>query len=143
MARVRLQMPSGLLGSFTIPVRITDINYGNHVGNNAIVEFIHEARVQFLRSHQFTELNAGGIGLIMNELVVEYKNESFYNDLLIITVYCGEITKVSFELFYEISTYRNDTQTVIALAKTGMVGYEYDKKKVVAIPEKLKSILIA
>ena len=143
MARVKLNLPLHSLGSFTVPVRITDINYGNHVGNNAIVEFIHEARVQFLKKHQFTELNAGGIGLIMNELIVEYKNESFYNDHLIISVFCGEITKVSFELYYEISVLRDETNILIARAKTGMVGYDYEKKKVVAIPEELKAILMS
>ena len=125
MARVKLNLPEQSLGSYTIPVRITDINYGNHVGNNSIVEIIHEARVQFLRSHNFTELNAGGAALIMNELVVEYKNESFYNDQLNVEVFCGEITKVSFELFYEISVNRDQTNMIIARAKTGMVGYNY------------------
>ena len=141
MARVKLHLPSLSLGSFIVPVRITDINYGNHVGNNAIVEFIHEARVQFLKSHDFTELNAGGIGLIMNELVVEYKNESFYNDQLNILVFCGEITSVSFELYYEISVCRDGTNFLIARAKTGMVGYDYVQKKVAAIPQALKEIL--
>ena len=141
MARVKLHLPEQSLGSFTVPVRITDINYGNHVGNNAIVEFIHEARVQFLKAQHFTELNAAGIGLIMNELVVEYKNESFYNDQLSISVFCGEITRVSFELYYEISVQRDETNIIIALAKTGMVGYDYEEKKVTAIPEALKKVL--
>jgi acyl-CoA thioesterase FadM len=118
MPRVKLELPSNSLGTFLIPVRITDINYGNHVGNNAIVEIIHEARVQFLRSHNFTELNAGGVALIMNELVVEYKNESFYNDQLNVVVLCGEITRVSFEIFYEISVMRDQINIIIALCKT-------------------------
>ena len=141
MARVKLHLPAHALGSFSVPVRITDINYGNHVGNNAIVEFIHEARVQFLKSHHFTELNAAGIGLIMNELVVEYKNESFYNDQLNISIFCGDITRVSFELYYEISVQRDETNIIIAHAKTGMVGYDYELKKVAAIPDALKGIL--
>ncbi len=141
MARVKLLLPEQSLGTFSVPVRITDINYGNHVGNNAIVEFIHEARVQFLKVHHFTELDAGGIGLIMNELIVEYKNESFYNDQLNISVFCGDITRVSFELYYELSVKRNETNIIIAHAKTGMVGYDYEEKKVVAIPDALKKVL--
>ena len=141
MARVKLNLPAHSLATFLIPVRITDINYGNHVGNSAIVEVIHEARVQFLRSNNFTELNAGGVALIMNELVVEYKNESFYNDQLLVKVFCGEITRVSFELFYEISVIRDQTQISIAYAKTGMVGYNYEKKKVAVITDRLKEIL--
>ena len=141
MPRVKLELPSNSLGTFLIPVRITDINYGNHVGNNAIVEIIHEARVQFLRSHNFTELNAGGVALIMNELVVEYKNESFYNDQLNVVVFCGEITRVSFEIFYEISVMRDQINIIIAHAKTGMVGYNYEEKKVAAITNELRVAL--
>lgn len=141
MARVKLNLPSQILGTFQIPVRITDINYGNHLGNNAIVEIIHEARVQFLQSHQFTELNAGGVALIMNELIVEYKNESFYNDRLNVSVFCGEITKISFELFYEITVRRKDTKILIANAKTGMVGYDYEQKKVAILTEELLAVI--
>lgn len=143
MARLKFEMPKKILASVSVPVRITDINYGNHVGNNALVAIIHEARMQFLNQHNFTELNAGGISLIMNELLVEYKNESFYNDLLLIQIFAGNISGVSFELFYKISCNRNDHEIIIAYAKTGMVGYNYDRKKVTAIPETLRSILIS
>ena len=102
---------------------------------------IHEARVQFLNQHGFTELNIAGTSLIMSELIVEYKNESFYNDLLQIKIFAGEISRVSFELFYEISTKRSNSTFVIALAKTGMVCYNYTRKKVEAVPAELKSIL--
>ena len=141
MGRIKLQIPKNSLGKFLIPVRITDINYGNHVGNNAIVEIIHEARIQFLLSHQFTEFDAGGIALIMNELVVEYMNESFYNDQLLVNIFCGDITRVSFELFYDISVNRIDANINIARAKTSMVGYNYAEKKVAAITDELKEVL--
>lgn len=142
MARLKLQLPEKLLKSVFVPIRITDINYGNHVGNNALVEIIHEARVQFLQEKKFTELEVAGTSLIMSELLVEYKNESFYNDLLRVDLYCGEIAKVSFELFYKISTQRDQQEILIALAKTGMVCYDYQLKKVGHIPEELRDILL-
>ncbi len=141
MARLKIELPQKILTSVSIPVRITDINYGNHVGNNSIVEIIHEARVQYLKGHGFTELNVAGTALIMSELLVEFKNESFYNDVLEIKIFCGEITRVAFELFYEISVMRNEHEIIIALAKTGMVSYNYEIKKVSAVPEELRQIL--
>lgn len=141
MARIRIELPEKSIASLTIPVRITDINYGNHVGNNALVEIIHEARVQFLAHHHFTELDAGGTALIMNELLVEFKNESFYQDLLEVKIYSGEISKKSFELFYLITVLRDDKTIIIAHAKTGMVCYNYEQKKVDSLPEKLRLIL--
>lgn len=72
MARIKLTLPGKLLHSTQIPVRITDINYGNHLGNDALVSIIHEARMQFLQANHFSELNAGGTSLIMSDLAVEY-----------------------------------------------------------------------
>ena len=141
MARLKISLPSTSIGSIQIPVRITDINYGNHVSNNAIVEIVHEARMQFLNQHGFTEMDVAGTSLIMSDLCVEYKNESFYNDLLEIKIFAGEISRVSFELLYEISTKRKGTTVIIALSKTGMVCYNYQIKKVESVPMELKSIL--
>ena len=140
MARIKIELPTKSIASFNIPVRITDINYGNHVGNNSIVEIIHESRVQFLQQHQFTELNAGGTGIILNELLVEFKNDSFYGDTLNAKIFFGEISKKSFEIYYQLIALRSEN-IVIAHAKTGMVCYNYSERKVESIPEKLKSIL--
>ena len=140
MARIKIELPAQSIASFNIPVRITDINYGNHVGNNSIVEIIHESRVQFLQQYQFTELDAGGTGLILNELIVEFKNESFYGDIVNVKIFAGEISKKSFEIYYQLIALRSEN-IVIAHAKTGMVCYNYSQRKVESIPEKLKSIL--
>ena len=140
MARIKIELPAKSVALFNIPVRITDINYGNHVGNSSIVEIIHESRVQFLEEHQFTELDAGGTGLILNELLVEFKNESFYGDTLNVKIFIGEVSKKSFEIYYELIALRKEN-IVIAHAKTGMVCYNYSERKVESIPEKLKSIL--
>lgn len=142
MARIKIELPEKELARFTIPVRITDINYGNHVGNNAVVEIIHEARVQFLNLHGFKELDAAGTALIMSELLVEFKSESFYPDVLFTHLYCGEISKVGFELFYKITTVRDEKNITIAHAKTSMVCFNYGVRKVEMVPEKLKAILL-
>jgi acyl-CoA thioester hydrolase len=135
MARVKLEIPVKKIFTIDIPVRITDINYGNHVGNDALVSIIHEVRMQWLRTHNFTELNIGGAALIMADLSVEYKAESFYGDILNIAISIGEITKISFEIFYEVTTTRNDKKILISNAKTGMVCFDYTRRKVISIPE--------
>ncbi len=141
MARVKIEVPQQFLGTYHIPVRITDINYGNHVGNNAFVSIIHEARVQWLQQHGYTELNIEGAGLIMSDLTVEFKTESFYGDQVEVKISAGEISRVNFELYYQLSAKRNDETVLLANAKTGMICYDYTEKKVVTIPEQLKLIL--
>jgi acyl-CoA thioester hydrolase len=141
MARVKIEFPEKVIGTVSIPVRINDINYGNHVGNDAFVSIIHEARVQWLKEHNFSELNIDSASLIMSDLAIEFKKESFYGDIIEIKLSAGEISRVSFELYYQLFTSRNNETILLANAKTGMVCYNYTTKKVTALPEVLKQIL--
>ena len=141
MARVKINIPGNCIAAFSIPVRISDLNYGNHVGNDAFVSILHEARVQWLRQHNYTELNIEGIGLIMSDLEIEFKKESFYGDIIEVQLSIGEISGVSFELFYQLFVSRNSEQILLAIVKTGMVCYNYTNKKVAPIPEKFKAVL--
>ena len=142
MARVKLTIPENKIAVITVPVRITDINYGNHLGNDSFVSIINEARVQWLHQYGYTELNIEGTGLILADLMMEFKNESFYGDTIEVIIYVAEISKVSFELYYQLSAKRSDKIILLALAKTGMVCFDYGAKKVVAMPEELKGILL-
>ncbi len=143
MARIKIIFPEHTIATLSIPVRITDVNYGDHVGNDAFVAIIHEARMQWLRKHGYTELQIEGIGLIMSDLAVEFKNESFYGDIIEVNLAAGELSRVSFELYYQLSTKRNNETILLANAKTGMVCYDYEAKKVASVPEKLKALLQA
>ena len=143
MARIKIDIPEKIIGTFIIPIRIADINYGNHVGNDAFVSIIHEARMQWLRQYSYTELQIEGIGLIMSDLMLEFKNESFYGDVVEVKLGAGDISRVGFDLFYRLFAKRNTENILLANAKTGMVCYDYDAKKVVPIPEKLKAVLLA
>lgn len=134
MARIKLTPPEKILFSTKIPVRITDLNYGNHLGNDALVSILHEARVQWLKSAGFSELDAGGTGLIMTDLAVEYKAEAFYGDELSVAIGVADISKMSFDLYYTIT---NQQDRLVAKAKTGIVCYDYGKKKVAEISNKL------
>ena len=135
MARIKLIIPEKKVFSVIIPVRISDINFGNHVGNDALVSIVHEARMQWLASGNYSELNIGGPGLIMSDLAVEYKAESFYGDILSVGIAVGEVQKISFEVYYEISAERSGKEVLIANAKTGMVCYDYEAKKVAMMTE--------
>jgi acyl-CoA thioesterase FadM len=141
MARVKLELPEKFLTTVTIPVRITDLNYGKHLGNDSFVSIIHEARVQWLHQHHLSELGINGTGLIMSDLAIEFKQESYYGDIIDIKIGVAEISKVSFELYYSLSTTRDGKNILLANAKTGMVCYDYSAKKVAAIPKELKNIL--
>jgi acyl-CoA thioester hydrolase len=132
MGRVKLVFPAdNPLFETTIYVRIGDINYGGHVGNDAILSIIHESRMRLLHSFGFTEMEAGGVGLIMADVMIAYKGEAFYGDILTVRLYANEFSAHSFDLMYRISTERNAVKTDIAHAKTGMACFNYNTRKIV------------
>jgi acyl-CoA thioesterase FadM len=143
MARIKIDFPRDIIATIKLKVRIGDINYGNHVGNDAFVSLIHEARLQWLQQNKFSEINAGGTGLIMADLGIEFKKEAYYGEEILIEIGTGEIARVSFELYYQLSTERNQEKVLLAKAKTGMVCYNYELKKTVSVPESLQLILQA
>lgn len=143
MARIKIDLPETFHFSCKIPVRITDINYGGHVGNDTVLSILHEARMQFFKNFGYTEMNFGGTGLIMSDVAIEFKSELFYGDIVIASVTAGEISKVGFDIIYKIEKHADDKIKIAALAKTGMICYDYKKKRIVAVPEEAKQKLIA
>ncbi len=142
MARVKLKFPDNkALFEASIPVRISEINYGNHLGNDSVLSIMHESRMQWLRKNGYNELDIGGVGLIMADVMIAYKAEAFYGDVLSVKIYADEVTDRSFDLMYHISAIRNGAQKDVAHAKTGMVCYDYKERKIAIISEALKSCL--
>jgi len=141
MARVKIELPATFLFETIIPIRITDLNYGHHVGNDTVMSILHEARVQYLRHYGLEELDFGGVGLIMNDVAVEFKNEIFYGEKIIASVTVGDVSKFSFDVYYKLEKENIDKRILVVLAKTGMVCYDYGAKKVAVVPKEVKDKL--
>ena len=138
MPRIKIHTPEIFSFTCSIPLRITDINYGGHTGNDTVLSIIHEARMQYLKSLGYSEMEFGGVGMIMSDVAIEFKSELFYGEIIEASVTCGEISKIGFELFYKLEVKRNDKTTIAVIARTGMVCYDYGKKKIVAVPDEAK-----
>jgi acyl-CoA thioester hydrolase len=137
MRRLKLALPETLKFSTLIPVRITDINYGGHLGNDSVLTLIHEARMQFLTSFGLSELQFKGVGLIMSDAAIEFKSEAFFGDVLTVFVTATHFTNISFDIFYKLM--KEDKE--IARARTGMVCYDYAAKKPVQVPGEARDLL--
>jgi YbgC/YbaW family acyl-CoA thioester hydrolase len=140
MARIKLQMPDNYQFATTIDVRITDLNYGNHLANDSLLSIIHEARVRFLNNFGYSEIDVEGFGIMMADSVIIYKSQSYYGDSLKIEVGVGDISKKSCDFFYQIT---KNGEKVVALCKTAIVFYDYHSQKPARIPEPfLEKILL-
>ncbi|GAB3021412.1 hypothetical protein GCM10027051_28380 [Niabella terrae] len=141
MARVKLSLPEKFSFRTRIPVRITDLNYGGHLGNDALLAIIHEARVRFLQQLGYTEMNLEGGGLIMADVAVSFQQEAFYGEELIVGVTAADISRVGFDLYYLLEKNTAQGMVRVASAKTGMICYNYEQKKVNTLPEKAAAAL--
>jgi len=139
MARIKINSIDDVLFAIHLQVRIADVNYGGHLGNDKVLTYAQESRVQFLAKNNLSELNIGeGVGLIMSDAAVAYKTESFVGDVLSIKIGIEDISKFGFDFIYE---FKNQKGELVAQVKTGMVCFNYELKKVSRVPEGFKTII--
>jgi len=132
MARVKVDLPDTFLLTVKIPVRITDLNYGAHLGNDALLSILHEARVQFLQHIGLPELEPETqLGLIMADVAIEYKGEAYHGDVLHIQLAASDLNKYGFDVVYWVKA-QDDRE--IARAKTGMLCFDYNTRKLRSLP---------
>jgi acyl-CoA thioester hydrolase len=135
MPRIKIDLPETFSFTTSFAVRVTDLNYGNHVGNDTVLSFLHEARMQFLQSLGYSELNLEGVSLIMADAALVFKNEMYYGDDLLISIRPVDFSRVGFDLLYKIEKKSEGKQILAATAKTAMICFDYGLKKVVHLPE--------
>jgi acyl-CoA thioester hydrolase len=132
MAREKLSFPERYLFTTEIAVRITDINYGGHLGNDSVLTLVHEARVQCLQHFGFTEADVAGAGIIMTDAVIVFRHEGFYGDVLRIDVAVQDFSRTGCDFVFRLTAKKSGKE--IALAKTGIAFFDYKSRKVVAVP---------
>ena len=143
MPRTKLTLPEHFSFTTEIPIRITDLNYGGHVGNDSVLSLIHELRVKFLHHHGYQELDMAGVGLIMADVTIEFRNELFYGDPLRGSIAVSEFSRVGFDLYYKLEKLTNEKWTVVSNARTGMVCYDYKAKKITPVPKEAINKLLS
>jgi acyl-CoA thioester hydrolase len=141
MSRTKLTIPKHLPFACRLPIRITDLNYGRHLGNDKVLTLMHEARVQYFKSFGYEEDAAEGTSFIMGDCVILYKAEGSYGQVLRCELGAGDFTRVSFDIFYRFII--EGEEKLLVEAKTGMVCFDYSVRKVRAVPDVLRRRLEA
>ncbi|WP_375578851.1 thioesterase family protein [Marivirga tractuosa] len=133
MSRVKIDEPENYLFSAKITTRITDLNYGGHVGNDRIFAFMHDARVQFLKSLGYeSELDIDGLGNIQTDAAISYKAEVFAHEELAIEIGIKDLNKYGCDFVYR---FKKLDGKIAAIGKTGIIFFDYEKRKIANMPE--------
>lgn len=136
MPRIEVEIPAHTHFETQIPIRITDLNYGAHLGNDALLSILHEARVQLLVHFGYSELELGGASLIMADVAIAYKGEGFYGDVLTLKLAINDLSKYGFDITYHVL---NQHGKEVARAKTGMLCFNYTERKLMSLPAEVKA----
>lgn len=138
MARLKIDLPAHFAYETALPVRVSDVNYGGHVGNDKILALMQEARTLFFRELGFNSEARleGNVGEIMTDAAVVYKSESFLGDVLIIQVAVAELTRYGYTVYYRV--FNKATGKDVAHGRTAMACFDYVKRKLATVPETLR-----
>lgn len=139
MARVKIDLPKIFGFETEIPLRIGDINYGGHLGNDSVLAIAHEARVRFLGEYGFSESDVGGCGIIMADAMIVYKSEAFYGQTVKVRIAVTPTGKAGCDLSYSLTDAADDRE--IARIKTGIVFFDYERRRPTLIPNAFKSAI--
>ena len=133
MGKIKLELPEKFNFHTEIPVRITDLNYGGHLGNDAVLTLIHEARVRFLRSYGYSEMDVCGAGLIQADAVIIYRQEAYFGTVIDFAVTVSDFTNAACDFYYHLTD--KSTGKEIARAKTRIAFFDYQQRKKLPVPE--------
>ncbi|SHH71077.1 thioesterase family protein [Massilia sp. CF038] len=138
MARLHLDFPEEQF-YYTTPltVRVTDINGANHLGNDSMISMISEARARFLYEFGVRESERDGTGIIVTDLATTYRSEAHARDQLLFEVGVMDFNKYGGDITFRIT--RPKDKTLIAMAKSGFVFYNYKTSEVVVMPEEFRA----
>ena len=139
MPRIKVSSPDQFLFSMERSVGISDVNYAKHLDSVAMVNILHEARLQFLASMGFTESNIYGLGMVVTDLAVDYRSESFANDRLIVDVGVSKFNRYGFDIGMQVTN--SALEALVCIAKMGVVFFDFDRHKIAQVPPAFKALL--
>ena len=139
MTRIQIEFPDRVIFTHEEAIRIGDINYGNHLGHDALVSILHEARARLFRAFGMEEANVEGLGVILTDLAVSYRAQAFYGQALSIEIGAGEAGSRGCDLLYRVRD--RDTGALVALARTGLLFYDYAGGRVAGMPKAFRRVI--
>jgi acyl-CoA thioester hydrolase len=138
MARVKIDLPEVFDFDTEVQVSINDINAGGHLGNHSLVAMLNEAHLRFLEAKGFPQPVIDGLAFINSDLAIVYRSQAFHRDVLKIEVAVTSFHKYGCDIIYRVTNHQTGKQ--VALAKTGMLFFDYERNKIAKVPERFKSV---
>jgi acyl-CoA thioesterase FadM len=138
MAKVIIELPTHFNFSTDVQVLIQHINRANHLANENLVALLNEARMRFMASLTLADAGMSEREFINADLAVVYKSEAHHGDILQIDVAANDFSRYGCDFVYKVS--QKSSGQLVAIAKTAMLRYNYDKQALEAIDPRFKQL---
>jgi acyl-CoA thioesterase FadM len=138
MARIRVELPETFPFSTEMEVTIGHINYGGHMGNDALMTILQEARLRFLEYYGYSEKDVEGVGIIMTDAAIEYKAECFRGDRLHIQVAAADPGGRGCDICYLVRNMTSGKEA--ARARTGILFFDYETRTPARMPSGFRAV---
>ena len=137
MARIHVTLPENLPFSTDIALYVSHMNYGNHLDNAMWLTVVSEARVRYLKSMGYSELDVEGKGIIVTDAAVQYKSEGHYGETMRVQMGVAEPGKYGCDFYWRMAEAGSGRE--VARGKTGIVFFDYSIRKVAQMPDGFRS----
>jgi acyl-CoA thioester hydrolase len=139
MPRIKVSSPEHYLFSMEHSVGINDLNYAKHLDNTAMMRILQETRLQFFASLGFNEANVFGLGVVVADLAVDFRSESFAGDRLIVDVGVDDFNRYGFDICMQVTN--SALESIVCQAKIGVVFFDFDKHQIAEVPPAFTALL--
>lgn len=135
MPRVKLHEQKTYEFIYHVTVQARDVNSAGHMDHKVILDLIQDARTTILHALGMKEssIDGGQTGVILADLAVNYRAESFAFDKLTVETHFGEYNENNFRIFFRIC--KDDGKCLVALVEAGFVVYDYRNRIIARMPE--------
>jgi 4-hydroxybenzoyl-CoA thioesterase len=133
MTRVTIDAIDSYEFETTLEIRVSDLNYGNHLANDSVLTLAHEARLRYLAKLGYTEFDIEGVGLLQIDAAILYRAQGKWGQKIKIEVAMVDAGKVGCDFFFLFTDL--ETGREVARVKTGMAFFDYGKQKVCRSPD--------
>jgi acyl-CoA thioesterase FadM len=142
MESVRLEFPeTNIVHRYPLAVRIADMNYGRHLGHDALVSLLHEARAQAFVALGFREWDVAGHPSVVADLAVQYRAEARWPEILEVDTAMQPARRGRLSVHHRL--HRPADECTIALARLTLVLLDADTGKPAPLPEAVNEALVA
>ena len=133
MPRIQFALPAPFSFCTELQVYISHVNQGGHLDNAQLLTLVSEARLRFFRSLGYRESNIDGLGIVVGDIVAQYRSEAFHGETLCVRMLPDDFNRYGFDLVFCMTDKASGRE--VARGKVGVVFVDPVHKRVAPLPE--------